>query len=67
MVFEDPYTSGQRGQNERLNRDIRMFFLKRCNFNKYDDSQLQVVIDKINNLSRRKFNGLSAIEKSVMK
>ncbi|MGL5021552.1 MAG: transposase [Mycoplasmatales bacterium] len=62
--FADPFTSGQRGQKERLNRDIRMFFLKGCNFNKYDDSQLKLLL--INNLPRRKFNGLSAIEKPVM-
>ena len=64
--FADPYTSGQRGQNERLNRDIRMFYLKGCNFNKYINNELQNVIEKINNLPRRKFNGLSAIEKSIM-
>lgn len=59
----DPYKSGQRGQNERLNRDVRKYFRKGCYFQNVTDKKFIEAIDKINNYPRKKFKGLSAIEK----
>ncbi len=63
--FADPYCSGQRGQNERLNRDIRLFFPKGTYFKNINKDFFNECIDKINNIPRVKFNGLSALEKSL--
>ena len=60
--FADPFKSGQRGQNERLNRDLRMFVKKGSTFENIFNNKLWYYVDLINNLPRKKFNGLSAIE-----
>lgn len=60
----DPYRSGQRGQNERLNRDLRTFFPKGTNFKYKSDKQIEVATHEINNMPRRKFNGASSIQYS---
>ena len=56
----DPYCSGQRGQNERLNRDLRKFFPKGTNFENVSHSTLQNAVTEINKFPRKKFNGRSA-------
>lgn len=61
----DPYSSWQRGQNERLNRDIRRYYPKGALFNRISDLNIQKAIDKINNKPRRIFKGLSASEYSI--
>jgi IS30 family transposase len=60
--FADPYKSGQRGQNERLNRDLRKFLNKGSTFEHVSPEKLENYVNKINDLPRKKFNGLSAIE-----
>ena len=62
--YADPYCSGQRGQNERLNRDIRKYYNKGVDFKTVPIEEFNKVIDLINNKPRRKYGGLSAIEKS---
>lgn len=64
--YADPYCSGQRGQNERLNRDIRLFFRKGTYFQNIDTAYFNDCIEKINDIPRVKFNGLSANEKSLI-
>ena len=61
--FADPYCSGQRGQNERLNRDIRMFYPKGTLFKEVDRNEFSNNILNINTLPRDKFDGLSALER----
>lgn len=56
----DAYCSRQRGQNERLNRDLRKFFPKGTEFENRTHSSLQNAVTKINSFPRRKFNGRSA-------
>jgi IS30 family transposase len=58
----DPYSSWQRGQNERLNRDIRVFYPKGTLFNNISDEKIKQTIEYINNKSRRIFDGQSANE-----
>jgi IS30 family transposase len=38
--FADPYSSGQRGQNERLNRDLRKFLKKGSTFQNLTQEKL---------------------------
>ena len=63
--YADPYCSGQRGQNERLNRDIRKYYNKGVDFKTVPIEEFNKVIDLINNKPRRKYGGLSAIKKSI--
>ncbi len=58
----DPYSSYQRGQNERLNRDIRRFIPKSFSIKNNTPEEYQSFIKRINEKPRRKFGGLSAIE-----
>lgn len=61
--FCDPYRSSQRASNERLNRDIRVYYPKGVDFAKISPLELQNTIDIINSKVRRKFNYLSAKER----
>lgn len=58
----DPYSSYQRGQNERLNRDIRVYIPKSFSIKNIPPEQYASIIHKINEKPRRKFHGLSANE-----
>ncbi len=58
----DPYSSYQRGQNERLNRDIRRFIPKSFSIKNYTAEEYAIFIKRINEKPRRKFKGLSAKE-----
>lgn len=60
--YADYYSSWQRGQNERLNRDLRLFFPKGFNLSKITTAQLERAVSKINALPRAKFEGLTAQE-----
>ncbi len=62
----DPYRSGQRGQNERLNRDLRTFFPKGTEFRRVPEESLKHALSEINNMPRRKFDGASSIEYSQL-
>lgn len=52
MYYCHPYTSCERGSNERLNRDIRRHFPKGEDFSLYSDSQIQFVADWLNSYPR---------------
>ena len=58
----DPYRSWQKGTVENLNGIIRRYFDSSTNFSKITDEQIQFVLDKINNMPRKMFHGLSANE-----
>ncbi len=62
----DPYRSGQRGQNERLNRDLRTFFPKGTVFKRVPEKRLKHALSEINNMPRRKYDGASSIEYSQL-
>lgn len=61
----DPYCSGQRGQNERLNRDLRVYYPKGTNFSNISIVDLKKTETLINKKHRRKFDGLSANSKEL--
>lgn len=58
----DPFSSYQRGQNERLNRDIRRFIPKSFSIKRYSAQEYADFIRRVNDKPRRKFQGLSAKE-----
>lgn len=58
----DPYTSSQRGQNERLNRDVRKFFKKGILVTSVPKVDFEDAIKQINEFPRRLFKGLNSYE-----
>ena len=60
----DPYSSWQRGQNERINRDFRKFYPKGSLITRISHAKFNNVVHYINNKPRRIFSGLSAYDYS---
>lgn len=48
VYYCHPYTSSERGTNERINRDIRRWFPKGTDFSKYTDDEIQQVENWLN-------------------
>lgn len=63
MYYCHPYTSCERGTNERLNRDIRRHLPKGVNFKDYTDEQVQFVQDWLNDYPRAIFEYGTARER----
>lgn len=63
MYYCHPYTSCERGTNERLNRDIRRHLPKGVNFKDYTDEQVQIVQDWLNDYPRAIFDYGTARER----
>ena len=55
FYFAKPYHSWERGANENLNGLIRQYFPKKSNFELIAQSQIQTVINKLNNRPRKRF------------
>lgn len=53
IYFAEPYKSHQRWSNEHANGMIRRFFPKGTNFDNVTDTQIQEVVDYINNRPRK--------------
>lgn len=56
----EPYSSFQRGSNENLNGLIRRFWKKGTDFNFYDEHELQLIVNEINNMPRKMFDWKSS-------
>jgi IS30 family transposase len=56
VYFADPYSSWQRGTNERHNGMLRRFFPKKSNFLKYSDAELTAALAYLNTLERKILN-----------
>ncbi len=63
LYYCHPYTSCERGSNERINRDIRRRIPKGSDISKYTDEQIQFVEDWINAYPREMFDFASSAEK----
>lgn len=53
IYFAHPYASWERGINENTNGLIRQYFPKGTDFNQVTDSQVQWVMDRLNNRPRK--------------
>ncbi len=62
IYYCHPYSSFERGQNERQNRIIRRFFPKGQSLKKVNNVHTRKVADWINNLPRKIYNWLSSKE-----
>lgn len=62
VYYCHPYTSCERGSNERQNRIIRRFFPKGESLSKVTNADAQKAADWINNLPRKKFGFRSSAD-----
>jgi IS30 family transposase len=62
VYYCHPYTSCERGSNERVNRDIRRQLPKGTDFTTYSDKTIQRVADWVNAYPREIFNFATAAE-----
>jgi IS30 family transposase len=53
FYFAHPYSSWERGTNENTNGLMRRFFPKGSNFDKVSQSEIDAVVDKLNNRPRK--------------
>jgi IS30 family transposase len=53
FYFAHPYASWERGLNENTKGLVRQYFPKQCHFDRITDEEIQTVIDKLNNRSRK--------------
>ena len=61
VYYCHPYTSCERGSNERINRDIRRLFPKGTDFSKVTDKRVQAAAQWVNAYPRELFSfGTSA-------
>ncbi len=60
VYYCHPYTSCERGSNERMNRDIRRQLPKGTDFRQYTDEQIQWVEDWVNAYPREMFGFATA-------
>lgn len=63
LYYCHPYTSCERGTNERINRDIRRWIPKGSDLSKYTSEQIQNVADWVNAYPREIFDFASSAEK----
>lgn len=62
VYYCHPYTSCERGSNERLNREIRRLLPKGTDFAKYSDKQIKVVETWVNEYPRAIFGYATSAE-----
>lgn len=62
FYFAHPYHSWERGANENLNGLVRQYFPKHMDFSSIDQTQIERVIDNLNNRPRKRFGFLSPNE-----
>ena len=62
VYYCHPYTSSERGSNERMNRMIRRFFPKGSDFNQLKQKDFDRVKDYLNNYQRRVLGGQTPLE-----
>ncbi len=53
FYFAHPYASWERGLNENTNGLIRQYFPKSCDFTTITQKEINCVMDKLNNRSRK--------------
>ena len=56
IYYAHPYSSWERGTNERANRIIRRFIPKGCKILKYSNKQIQAIEEWINNYPHKILN-----------
>ncbi len=62
VYYCHPYTSCERGSNERINRDIRRWFPKGTDFSKHTNKRVRQVEDWVNNYPREIFDFATSAE-----
>lgn len=63
VYYCHPYTSCERGTNERLNREVRRLLPKKTDFSKFTDEEIQAVEDWVNAYPRQIFGFATSAER----
>jgi len=53
IYFAHPYSSWERGTNENMNGLVRQYFPKKCNFTTITETEIEFVMERLNNRPRK--------------
>jgi len=53
VYFAHPYSSWERGTNENMNGLVRQYFPKKCNFTTITETEIEFVMERLNNRPRK--------------
>jgi len=63
FFFAHPYAAWERGTNENMNGLIRQYFPKKCDFSSIGETEVELVMDRLNNRPRKCLGFMSPLEK----
>jgi IS30 family transposase len=63
FFFAHPYSAWERGSNENMNGLIRQYIPKKCDFTSIDETEVELVMDRLNNRPRKCLGFMSPFEK----
>ncbi len=63
FFFAHPYTAWERGSNENMNGLIRQYIPKKRDFASVDETEVELVMNRLNNMPRKCLGFMSPLEK----
>ena len=63
FFFAHPYAAWERGTNENMNGLIRQYIPKKCDFSSIGETEVELVMDRLNNRPRKCLGFMSPLEK----
>jgi IS30 family transposase len=63
FFFAHPYAAWERGSNENMNGLIRHYIPKKCDFSSIGETEVELVMDRLNNRPRKCLGFMSPLEK----
>jgi IS30 family transposase len=62
FFFAHPYAAWERGTNENMNGLIRQYIPKNCNFASINETEVELIMNRLNNRPRKCLDFLSPFE-----
>jgi IS30 family transposase len=63
FFFAHPYAAWERGSNENMNGLVRQYIPKKCDFRSIGETEVELVMDRLNNRPRKCLGFMSPLEK----
>jgi len=63
FFFAHPYAAWERGSNENMNGLVRQYIPKKCDFMSIGETEVELVMDRLNNRPRKCLGFMSPLEK----